>query len=126
MKNTLKMFGVAIATIVFMFMVALPMSAGLAGCKPKEEAKQKIRQKELSNRQYRENYYKRIVANSIWYVYDPKVEICYAITEIQGTSMAIRTMTVVPYEKVKKYALVIEYDGMSGEDWKRHHNSSPE
>ena len=68
-----------------------------------------------------EGYYKGVVAYEIKYVYDPRTDICYAITQEQHGHGLYRTMTVVPYEKVKDQALVVEYKGMDAEYWERFH-----
>jgi hypothetical protein len=111
-------------TVAILMIIASIFLFCCAGCESEAHEEKRV---EVA-RKRSEYKYKNLVANCIWYVYDPKVNICYAITEVQGTGMAARTMTVVPYEKVKKYALVVEYERHDEGYWPelKWKNSSPE
>jgi len=84
----------------------------LSGCDDRT-----TKEKEDHRRTRTENAYKELVAYNIHYVYDPRTDLCFAITQQQRGHAAWRTMTVVPYERVKDRALVIEYIGKSAEEW---------
>lgn len=77
----------------------------LLGCSDKEYAQAK---QEAFHKKWKERYTEsaiRIVKNYTIYVYDPEVDICYAITAPEGYG---RTMTVVDYDKVKDKAVIVK------------------
>ena len=61
----------------------------------------------IRNRNFKQDMACRLIACSTYYVYDERYDICYAIT---SPTTQYRTITVVPYEKVKDVALMIPKD----------------
>ncbi len=84
----------------------------ILGCEGNEEKDKRRANAWLNNNKQR--------VSSILYVYDPRVDICYAVFRLGHRE---GTMTTVPYEKVKKHAFVIEYEGMTEEDWEKNRQS---
>ena len=95
-----------LAVIVFAAVVAICL---LSGCEGDEESLERRARVLLENNKHR--------VSSILYVYDPRVDICYAVYRLGYRE---GTMTVVPYEKVKHLAQIVKYEGMDITDWERH------
>ncbi len=98
MNNKLKFTIRFIITIVIIVSLYL-----IIGSKEKRSERQRGHDKSLY--EANEEIALEVIKNKIHYIYDPKVDICYAIIAPQGRA---RTITVVDYEKVKDIATVIE------------------
>ena len=85
----------------------------IGGCEGDEESLERRAETWLNNNKQR--------VTSIMYIYDPRVDICYAVYRLGYRE---GTMTTVPYEKVKDYAYVIDYDmGWDEERWEAYHRA---
>lgn len=96
--------------------VAIALILSLGSCDSREETFKKRAITRLERD-------KSMVANHITYIYDPKVDICYAVLWA-GSREGL--LTVVPYEKVKEYAHVIEYGCWDEENWEAYRRAKKE
>ncbi len=100
----------AVKTFIGCVIIGLFICFFFVACEGDEESSQKRASNTLEKNKHR--------ISTLTYIYDPKVDICYAIS-----SFGYRQITTVPYEKVKEYAYVIEYGGWDEKNWEAYRNA---